>query len=180
MALIVEDGTGLPNAESYVSVADCDTYHSNRGNTSWASLSTAAKEQNLRKATDYMVEVYRERWKGTRVNANQSLDWPRNYVLREDYVYQTENGAAIIGGYFYYPSDEVLREIKDACCILALKANAGDLNPDLSQNVVREKVDVLEVEYDRYSPQYVRYRSIDGLLSPFLLGSNANKKVMRT
>jgi hypothetical protein len=50
------------NAESYVSVADADTYHANRGNASWAALTTTQKEQALRKATDYMVGAYQSRW----------------------------------------------------------------------------------------------------------------------
>ena len=98
MALIVEDGTGKSDAESFISVADADTYHSNRGNTDWASLLTAAKEQNLRKATDYICQVYRMKWAGTRVNGTQALDWPRAYVLRDDYEYSGLNGTTIIGG----------------------------------------------------------------------------------
>ena len=43
MSLIVEDGTGLAGAESYVSVTDADTYHDKRGNTAWATLTTAQK-----------------------------------------------------------------------------------------------------------------------------------------
>ena len=66
MSLIVEDGTGKSNAESYISVADADTYHSNRDNTDWAALTTAEKERLLRIATDYMVAVYRLRWDGYR------------------------------------------------------------------------------------------------------------------
>lgn len=34
MPLIVEDGTGLPDAEAYISVADADAYHDARGNLS--------------------------------------------------------------------------------------------------------------------------------------------------
>ena len=47
MALIVEDGTGLANAESYVSVADATTYHTNYGNTAWTAIirSTARVNQ---------------------------------------------------------------------------------------------------------------------------------------
>jgi hypothetical protein len=35
MALIVEDGTGKATAESYCTVAEATTYHTNRGNSSW-------------------------------------------------------------------------------------------------------------------------------------------------
>jgi hypothetical protein len=81
MALIVEDGTGLANAESYVSVAAATTYHANVGNTAWAAItSDTTKEQLLRKATDYMVAQYRLQYAGCRRYSTQSLDWPRLYV----------------------------------------------------------------------------------------------------
>ena len=35
MSLVTEDGTGLPTAESYISVADATTYHTARGNAVW-------------------------------------------------------------------------------------------------------------------------------------------------
>ncbi len=38
MSLIVEDGTGLSTAESYISVADATTYHTDRGNATWNNI----------------------------------------------------------------------------------------------------------------------------------------------
>jgi hypothetical protein len=57
MALITETGAGLANAESLISVADADTYHSGVGNTDWAALSVTDKEQALRRATQYMLSL---------------------------------------------------------------------------------------------------------------------------
>jgi hypothetical protein len=51
VSLIVEDGTGLATAESYISVADADTRQAALGITNWATLSTAEKEQALRRST---------------------------------------------------------------------------------------------------------------------------------
>ena len=45
MALVVEDGTGLPDAESYVSVADCKSYLDARGRTAWGQLTEPEQEQ---------------------------------------------------------------------------------------------------------------------------------------
>jgi hypothetical protein len=177
MALIVEDGTGLPNADSYVSVADCDTYLENRGYTTWATLLNAEKENCLRRATDYLVQMYRLRWKGTRAQANQSLDWPRNFVEREDYTYPTLNGSIFIGGYFYYPSNVVPEEVVNACCELAFRAGRGELAPDIGRLKRRSKVDVLEVEYEPYSKPYTQYRAIDGALAPLLKGAGNSSMV---
>jgi hypothetical protein len=35
MAIIVETGAGLSNANGYITVSACDTYHSDRGNSTW-------------------------------------------------------------------------------------------------------------------------------------------------
>lgn len=159
MSLIVEDGTGLSTAESYASVAEADTYHSNIGNTSWASLTTTVKEQLLRKASNYMVQTYRMRWAGVRKNDTQALDWPRYLVPRTD----TEAVNA------YYDSDSVPGEVKVACAELALKANSFTLAPDTDRLTKREKVGQLEVEYDTVNGKaYKMYRAIDNLLMPML------------
>ena len=154
MALEVEDGTGKATAESFISVTDASAYHTARGNAAWAALaSDTVREQCLRKATDYMEQVYRSRWQGCRVSETQALSWPRYDVEVE--------GHAI-------DSDVVPDAVKRACAELALRASAADLNPDLTQGVAREKVGQIEVEYDKASPQFTRYRAIDALLSPYL------------
>lgn len=149
----------MATAESYISVADADTYHANLGNATWATLTTTVKEQLLRKATNYMVQVYRLAWAGIRKNDTQSLDFPRYLVPKYD------NGAM----YSYYDEDSVPKEVKDACCEFALRANSATLAPDLDRLTKREKVGVLEVEYDNNKGlPYVQYRAVDNLLSPLL------------
>ena len=154
MALIVEDGSGKSDSESYISVADASNYHTVRGNTAWAALTTdALREAALRKATDFMRQVYRSRWQGNKVNEDQALDWPRYDVEVEGYAVD---------------SDIVPTEVKNACAELALKASAAELNPDLTQGVLSEQVGSIQVTYDKASPQFTRYRAIDALLSPYL------------
>ena len=154
MALIVEDGSGKSDSESYISVADASTYHTARGNAAWAALATdALREAALRRATDYMRQAYRSRWQGYKVNEDQALDWPRYDVEVEGYAID---------------SDIVPTEIKNACAELALRASAAELSPDLTQGVVREQVGPIAVEYDKHSPQATRYKAIDAMLSPYL------------
>jgi len=165
MALVVEDGTGKADAESYISVADADTYHSNRNSTSWAVLSTAVKEACLRKATEYMVNQYRTRWLGVRVESStgQALDWPRAFVYSEPFL----NGA--VGEYPYLVADDVVpTEVQRACAELALRASATTLDPDLEQKVVQETVGPITVKYDVNAPVYVTYRQIDNMLKIYL------------
>ena len=167
MAIIVEDGTGLATAESYISVADASTYFTARGNTTWAALATdALREAALRKATEYMIGAYRYRWQGGRVYPTvQALDWPRLGVVVD--------GA-------FVDNDSVPTIIARACAELALKASSAELQPDLTQGVLREKVGVIEVEYDRNSPQPTRYAAIDAMLAPFLKsGGGASMGLIR-
>lgn len=174
MALETEDGTGKADAESYASVAEADLYFSNRGYTLWATLTTEEREQALRRATDYMGEVYRLRWTGTRLTSTQALDWPRYLVPMVD----SPGGYGVLPA--YYPQDEVPVLVKSACCYLAFKASQGELAPDLDRRTTREKVDVIEVEYSDRGPQFVVYRAADNMLKPFLSGNGGSMmKVVR-
>lgn len=156
MALIVEDGTGKADAESYISVEDATAYHADRGNAAWASLaSDTVREQLLRRATEYMLQVYRSAWQGYRMTSAQALDWPRADVCVDGYP------LAI---------DIVPAEVKRACAELALKANSGPLAPDLGQAIKRQKIGPIDTEYADYSPQSKRYVAIDRLLQPLLSG----------
>ena len=168
MSLIVEDGTIVAGAESYISVADANTYHNNRDNTLWAETETSAKEAALRKATDYMLQVCRMRWQGWKVSESQALDWPRNSVYVDQVInYNNQITAHLI------PNNVVPLEVKKACAEYALKALSGDLFADLTQGVTSEKVDKIQVDYDKFSPQSVRYVSIEAMLAPFFKTSNS-------
>lgn len=179
MALEVEDGTGKANAESYISVADADAWLAARGYTLWATLSETEKEQALRRATDAMVQFYRQRWKGTRTTGTQALDWPRAWVLQEDYYATNLTPPSSIDGNFYYPSDEVPAIVTHACALLAFKAAAGDLVADLGRQTVREKVGEIEVQYEPGSRQSTKYRAIDLMLKPLLKGDGSTLQVVR-
>lgn len=160
MTLVVEDGTGLSTAEAYISVADASTYHANRGNAAWAALaSDTVREQALRKAADYMVQVYRSSWGGNRVNSTQALDWPRANVVMRD-------GPGIVRE--YYPSDAVPAAVARACAELALRASAATLIPDEGQAVKRKEVGPVKIEYQDYSRATKTYRAIDNLIEPLL------------
>lgn len=167
MSLTVEDGTGLANAQSYISVADADTHFTVRGITLWDTLLTAEKEQALTRATDYMVQAYRMRWQGDRVLSTQALDWPREGV--------EVDGIEI-------DADVVPTEVKRACAELAFKAASGELAADLERQTLRETVGPITVEYNPNGLQWKRYRAIDLLLAPFLVnaGSGVFRQVVRT
>lgn len=93
MALIVEDGTIVTNANTYVSVTDVDTYCENRGLTTWSnSYDDDAKEQAILRAMDYIEALF---WKGLKANESNALEWPRSGVVDKN-GYTVEDNAVPI------------------------------------------------------------------------------------
>lgn len=158
MAFVVETGAGLSNANSYASVSAADGYVADRGITGWAALTETIKQQSLVKATDYLEATYRAAWKGNRVSETQSLSWPRYNV--------------IVDG-FNFPSNVVPTQVVNACIEMAIRASVGDtLLADQGQRVRREKIDVIEVEYQDYSDPTQRYPLVNRMVMPYLISAS--------
>ncbi len=159
MAITIEDGTGLSNAEAYVSVADCDTYHSNRGNAAWTGADSV-KEEALRKATAYLEGIYAQRFVGTKGSSTQALSWPRENAYDRD-------GVLISG-------NALPQALVDAQAELALRALSGDLAPDVSNpGAIRRKRSKVgpietETEYSGGASDAKSYRLVGLLLRPIL------------
>ena len=153
--MTVEDGTGLETANSYISEADCDTYHSDRGNTAWTGT-TAVKEAALIKAAQYIDGRYRSRWKGIPLTSVQALCWPREDIY-------DERDEEIEG---------IPQRLKYAVCEAAIRALTEDLNPDLERGgrIKREKVGPLDTEYADNAPARTSMPVVSDLLSGYLKG----------
>lgn len=133
MALTVEDGTGYANADSYVSVAEADGYHSALGNEAWAALEPGRKEVLLRRATNYISDVYRTAFAGAPAKAGQSLAWPR--------IPQTVLERPLV------PLASVPRGVREATIELALIADKTELLPNPKRLKKSVKIGPLAVEY---------------------------------
>lgn len=133
MALTIENGTGVAGADSYVTLIEARAYAAKRGLTLPASpAGDTALEQLLTKAMDY-IEWFRSRYQGLKTTATQPLQFPRTGVILDGYE---------------LASDVIPQILKDAQCQLAVDANSTDLMPNgLGKEVVKEKVDVVEVQY---------------------------------
>jgi len=115
VALTVEDGTGLANADSYVSIADV-TAHLTKFETAatvalWTGETTADQERACRGATRYLDLTYGPRYPGRRINETMSLGWPRTQVYDSD-------GYAI-------DDDSLPAALVEACCDLAYLLSQG-------------------------------------------------------
>lgn len=137
--LIVEDGSGLANAESYVSVSDCASYASARA-LSFSDMDDDAAEAALRRATTWLDGRYRGSFPGRRKNGRmQGLEWPRSDAW--DNACPPEPIA----------DDEIPVEIVNACCEAAVREMVapGSLSPDVTPGKIKKsaKVGDITVEY---------------------------------
>lgn len=159
MAFIVEDGTGVPDANSYASVEEADAYFADRGNTTWAAAQPAAKQAALINATDYIEMRYSSRFLGrAEFRDLQSLSFPRYY------------------GSYYGTWPSMPANLKRATIEYALRALAGPLAPDpvldasgLQVTAIREKVGPIEEEKTlkvggALSGKFRSYPGVDALL----------------
>jgi len=71
--LIVETGVGVPNANTYLSLADADAYHALRGNT-WGTVAAATRSGALVYASQWLDTTYN--WRGARLTDTQGLAMP--------------------------------------------------------------------------------------------------------
>lgn len=159
MAIVVEDGTGLANANAYASYADWVAYWTDRGTAPAGAQSVI--EQALVRGADYLERRYE--WIGQRSTAEQALGWPRLCAYGEP-----------AGGYSA-PIEGVPAEVVRANIELAHRALAGELAPDptvdASGQVVtskRDKVGPIETESQfnggGSSTWVKRFPSVDELL----------------
>lgn len=83
MALIIEDGSIVNGAQSFVTAAELVTYADLRGLTYPSTESE--QEQILVKAVDYLFSV-EDQMKGYRVNSEQDLPYPRECVYLNGFL----------------------------------------------------------------------------------------------
>lgn len=130
MTIIVEDGTGIANANSYVTRAELIAYAVARG---IVIADAPASDVFLINAMDYL-ESLRLRYVGTRTYDDQILSWPRTGV--------TIDGIDL-------DENEIPAQLKNAEMQLAIYASQGVvLMPTVTSAFVkREKVGPIETEY---------------------------------
>lgn len=101
MAFVVEDGTGLADATSLVSVTYADEFFADRNRSAWVALSTQQKQGHLVEGTDYLTNRWNGLFLSQPLNDNQALPFPRKAfglptnVLKAvcEYAYQSAFGT---------------------------------------------------------------------------------------
>ncbi|MBY0473733.1 MAG: hypothetical protein K2Q13_01580 [Nitrosomonas sp.] len=166
MALIVEDGTGMADANSYESVENADAYFSARGITEWSGIQ-AVKQAALIVGTEYINIKWRGRLKGKlQFPDTQALLFPRINLYDEE-------GRALSG---------LPRDLRAACCEYALISISQVLMPnptvDSSGRILIEESEGTGplTETKKYQVGYLLtrpYPKADSLMTVFLQGSGS-------
>ena len=171
MAFIVEDGTGIAEANSYTDEAFADDYFSDRNEPSWAAAVSSEKQSALIKATDYIELRFRDRWKGVLALEATTLSFPRKYLYDRK------------GKLIDFASDGIPTDIQKATAEYALRALSANLlpDPDVSDSgqAVKRTLDKVgpietEIEYEGGAsrPDLIRpYPAADKLLTYWITGT---------
>lgn len=152
MALIIEDGSNVANANSFATTVELQAYATLRSLTIPAS--TADLEPLLVKAADYLFSL-EDDFKGSRTNTTQVMPFPRSYIT----IFDLDISGTI---------PDIL---KQAQCRIAYDAIANDLQATGGGRVIKkEGVGPLVVEYgdDGVSDPQVNLDAALTILKPLL------------
>src|SRR6478609_374842 len=169
---IVEDGSGLVDSTSYMSVADADSYHALYGNLEWTSVTDAdLKESALVRATKAIDLLYGEQFQSFPLTHSayiQSLLWPRLTVII--------NGIQIV------TTGQMPKQLKDATAEVALMAlNGVDVVAKPSRQAgitsAQTQLDTLSSSVTYQKPvkteQFTGFWKIEQILKPLLVADGS-------
>ncbi len=153
MAITVETGAIVANANSYVSTTDFTTYATARGITL-----TSGAETLLVQAMDYIESLA---YIGVKYTSTQGLQWPRSGVY--------------IDGYLFAYND-IPTELINAQMMVAMAIDVGN-GPlvTIARATKRERVGELEVEYTDGANSVAIVRTINAMLWKLLSGTGGVK-----
>lgn len=166
MTLIVEDGSGMATAESYISVADADTYIAayKGADSTWDGATEGAKEIAARQATQYLDGAYH--YQGVPETSTQALEWPRSYAYDER-------------GYAYDGLPTKLVNATAEVMFLIVTGETITENVSKTAQTKREKVGDIEVEYVDGATLQPAYPAVNRLLSDLLSHGGSNNRMVR-
>lgn len=128
MALIIEDGSIVANANSYVTAQEFEDWMDARAYQCEGSQSK--KEQHILKAMDYIESL---NFMGIKYTKDQPLQFPRDRLFIDGYSVE---------------ANEIPKELKEAVYNAAKADHDGDLGiHPVERQTVKEKIGDIEVEY---------------------------------
>ena len=129
-AVIVEDGSVVPNANSYISLVELKELMSNFIEIP-ADVTDEQLTRNLYRSMQFIESL---NYKGVKVNPFHTLEWPRADVAWAPYT--------------LWPADQIPAQLKTALALLTTGVvTEGEEVLSAPQNIRREKVGQLEIEF---------------------------------
>ena len=149
--LTVEDGTGLVNADAYVSIGEFTSFCLTRG-YNIDEYDGSSIEASVRQATAW-IDTY-SRYKGVRLTAAQVLEFPRSGLI----------------DWSNYEVTGVPGRVKLACSELAFKGLAEPLYTDQDRGgkIVSESVGPISTTYAADAPTGKVWQLAVNLLTPYV------------
>ena len=173
--LTVETGSGIADADSYMSLAEADARSLARGNpTEWSTATDGERNNWLRQAAGAGIDiVYGTRWSGYRRTDTQALDWPRTGASDSRtgrYVSESTIPAAVKWAQFEFALSlalgvDPLRNLNPADPA-ERTAWASSTTDKLPGGLEESRT------YDRGSPIYAVLARMDAFASPFLMSDD--------
>lgn len=156
VTLTVENGTGLTNANTYLSLADAVAYFNNRNDTSFNGATPDQGAGALVRAAQGMDYWLNGRWYGRRATQAQALDWPRIGVVDSD----------------CYPiaKNIIPQKIKNAQCEIAkIELSTPFIQQQVSRDdaVQSESVGPISITYKATAPSITYWPMIIAMLKDF-------------
>lgn len=149
--LTVEDGTGLANADSLVTVSEVRAFALARGAT--VSNDDAVLEPQIRLAHDYLAAI-EPSLQGSRAVAGQALPFPRKCVVLF--------GSKI-------DKTSIPTQVKNAIAQLVIESIAQDLMPVFDgRQVTQEVVGPISTTYAAGSSATPTFPRVDTFLQPLM------------
>lgn len=160
MTIIVETGSQVANANSYVSRADYITYAAGFGVT---ITSDAAADIELVKAAQF-IDQHEANLKGNRVNRDQAMSFPRTNVVIDGWGWSSTE----------IPRNVILCQMQTA---LDIHAGLDPWNPSINPSLAKKRarvegaVDVTYAVADGNGQKLSRTSRADALLNSLLNNS---------
>jgi hypothetical protein len=162
VAVVVVATAGSASANSYVTLAEAESYFESRLNvTAWSAATTDTKNRAIVQATRHLDSTLD--WVGERSSTSQALAWPRTGVLTRD-----EDD--------YLDDATIPQVLKDATCEQALaELGANRASDPGGRGLQRVQAGDVEVEFDgpTASVQYVLADLVVAMLAPWIASQTA-------
>jgi hypothetical protein len=171
-SLVVETGLIISGANSFISLADFQTYCEDRGRVLDSYDDDTEIIPSIIKMADYLNSMP---WKGWKTERSNPMSWPRygDTLSGWNEIHQPASMwlGVIDGDGFIIPVSEVPAEVTAAQCEGAWLILTGSvLEPALERGgeLKREKYDVIEFEYFSGAPTTTEFKTVTNRLNGLL------------